>query len=283
MKSLWKRAFGDTKQYIDYYFANKAPVSCAYTKEQGDDLVSMAFFTPYKIKLYGKECTGCYIVGVATEEKYRKKHYMTALLQKAMQEQKKKGIPLVYLCPETPAVYHSLGFVPVYWRETLYIEENYAAEKTEGMLKSWDSLSESEQNRTVQFVNGMLEKEAFDLYLQRSREYYDGVALELQALLGNVYVLFHTGGEIIAVMNVIYEEKRYQVTEMVVKASCEKQAVDALLAEKETDRLQIDDSYFLSGFSGQGVRREKQKKPYIMYRMLSGETPAVRCYINDIT
>ena len=72
VKSLWHRAFGDTKRYMDYYFAQKAPASRLYTDYEGVELASMMFFTPYEICFRGKLMTAEYIVGVATEEKYRR-------------------------------------------------------------------------------------------------------------------------------------------------------------------------------------------------------------------
>ena len=62
VKSLWHRAFGDTKQYMDYYFAQKAPASRLYTDYEGVELASMMFFTPYEICFRGKLMTAEYIV-----------------------------------------------------------------------------------------------------------------------------------------------------------------------------------------------------------------------------
>ena len=283
LRNLWERAFGDTEKYMDYYFSHKACVSERYTDSENGELVSMAFFTPYPVVFRGKACKSFYIVGVATEEKYRHEHRMTRLLERAMETCRKKKIPFVFLCPETPAVYKSLGFVPIYQRETTYIDGNYVREQTDKTVTVWDKLSETEQMAAVSFANEMLEKEAFDLYIERSVTYYNDVASELQALDGELLVVWDACGAVHAVVNLIYEEERYQITEFIADSCQIKKTVDALLQYLQTDKLQIDDSYFLHKFCETGVTKKRQEKPYIMYRMLFGESPVIRCYINDIT
>ena len=92
-KKLWDRAFHDTKKYMDYYFSHK-----------------------------GKNCKVHYIVGVATKSKYRRQRRMTKLLSQGIDVCSQEGSPLVFLSPENPKVYDSLGFVGTYWRETTSVQ-----------------------------------------------------------------------------------------------------------------------------------------------------------------
>lgn len=286
LMDLWGRAFGDTGRYMDYYFSHKAPRSRIYTDCEGTSLASMAFFTPYEVRFCGEKCESCYIVGVATEEAYRRQHRMAGLLRRGMEACREKGIPFVFLCPETPAVYESLGFVPVYWRETTYVRGSYERGKPDCRVRDWEELAQTEREGIVDFVNTVLAEEKFDLFMERSAGYYDQVSAELKALDGGLYTVWDCRGNAAAVANVTHEEGGWQVTELVAGDSFGKRTVDVLLRHLETDRLQIDDSYFLRDFAGEGIRREKQKKPYLMVRMLSGQgdgTLPRRCYINDIT
>lgn len=282
LRSLWKEAFADTERYMDFYFAKKAARSGIYTDRERERLAAMAFFTPYPEKLFGKNYTASYIVGVATHERYRGEHRMTRILREGMAACERKGAPLVFLCPETPAVYTSLGFRPVYWRETTFLGPDYKPGAPRGRVRAWEELAAPERGHVVQFVNAQLEREGFDLFIERSAAYYDETASELKALDGKLFTVWHNG-DLLAVMHLIYEESRYQLTECVVRPLDGKQAIDALLHFLRADSLQIDDSYFLTELNGRGITREKQPKPYIMCRMLAGETPPLRCYINDIT
>ncbi len=280
LRDLWRRSFGDTEAYMDYYFSQKAPASDIYTGNEGGMLASMAFFTPYSVKLFGANKTAYYIVGVATEEKYRGEHRMTRLLQEAMAQY---GNGIFFLCPMTPRVYTSLGFRPVYWRETTHIRPDYVPQGRYGSVKKWNELSLQECQKMIVFVNGKLQKEEFDFYIERSIEYYQQISLELQALEGNFYSIWDEKGGVLAAANVIFEDGGFQVTELIADEGAGEIVIDTLLNYLCVKSLQIDDSYFLHGLHGIGIVREKQDKPYIMCRMLSGDTPEIRCYINDIT
>jgi predicted acetyltransferase len=314
MRSLWKRAFHDSEKYMDYYFSHKMPASEVYTLEEAGELVSMAFFTPYEICLNGKKCRSFYIVGVATEEKHRHRHHMTAMLKQAL-EQCREETPLVFLCPENPSVYRSLGVLPVYRRVTTYIsaetegrrEKNKTADgqSTEQIL-AWTELDLPKKEIVCSFANEMLANEHFDLYIRRSREYYDEISRELHALDGGLLTAWNTDGAVDAVLHVIYEENRYQITECIVKPSCAGNVVQALLCCLHTDFLQFDDSYFLreftdkaasdgkkedgavpggSGREGMTITIRQQERPYIMCKILDTENTCLptKCYINDIT
>lgn len=283
LRDLWRRAFGDTETYMDYYFSQKAPISDIYTGSEDEMLASMAFFTPYPVKLFGENKTAYYIVGVATEEKYRGEHRMTRLLQGAMANYSDMDMPVFFLCPMTPRVYTSLGFRPVYWRETTYIGPDYAPKGQRGSIKTWEELSSAERREMINYVNEKLQNEGFDLYIERSMEYYGQVSLELQALEGNLFSIWDEKGGLLAAANVIFEDGGYQVTELIADKDAGEIVVDTLLNHLCVKSLQIDDSYFLRSLHGTGIVRTKQDKPYIMCRMLSNEIPEIRCYINDIT
>jgi predicted acetyltransferase len=304
IRNLWKRAFQDSEKYMDYYFSHKMPVSDVYTDEESGELVSMAFFTPYDICLKGKNCRSFYIVGVATEEKYRHCHRMTALMKNAL-EQCRAETPLVFLCPENPAVYQSLGFAPVYWRTTAYVslDGNFFQTGETCRILTWQELDARKKENVCSFANEMLEKEKFDLYMKRDERYYNEISRELMALDGCLLTVWNVLGEMEAVVNVIYEEDRYQITECIVKPSCAQKIVSSLFLYLDTGFMQFDDSYFLyeltekNGDAGNcsaqrnaeaggiSVCYEKQERPYIMCKILSGDAASLpkRCYINDIT
>lgn len=286
IRDLWRRAFGDSEQYMDYYFSHKLPISRVYLGMEKEELVSMASFTPYSVKFMGQLCKSYYIEGVATEEKYRGRHKMKNLLQTALE--KCQEVPLVFLCPENPDVYRSLGFVPTYWRETTYVKADSlsAFETTPKMgkkIRAWQELDAQKKEKVSAFANQMLERENFDLYIEHSPAYYENVSLELKALDGNLLTVWDRSGEVCAVADIIFEENTHQLTEIIVRREDAESVVYDLLLYLNIDFLQIDDSYFLGQLSGKGIIGEKQEKPYIMYRMLSGKSPEIRCYINDIT
>lgn len=278
-RTLWKRAFQDSEKYMDYYFANKAGKSCVYTDWEGEELCAMAFFTPYSAFYMGHACKIPYIVGVATEEKYRRQKRMTRLLERGINEWREKS-PLVFLSPETPRVYEPLGFVGTYRRETTRI---HMSGKRWFPSQKWHKLSEKEKEEVVQFVGNLLAEEAFELYLDHSKEYYEEVEKEMQALDGGILVLREETA-VIAVVNYIHEDAEYEVTELICHRKQSRRVIESILDRLDTSVLVVDDSYFISGLENAEISKEPQEKPYIMYRVTSEDkSPILRCYINDIT
>lgn len=279
-KKLWKEAFHDSKEYIDYYFANKAVRSGVYSDYEDGRLCAMAYFTPYQTMFMGRECKTHYIVGVATAPSYRHQKRMTKLLEQGVAVCFQEESPLVFLSPETPRVYRSLGFVETYWRETTTV--NYEGERWFKTIPFCE-LNKREREEIAVFAEGMLSAEGFELYLKHSEAYYEDVEKELNVLNGEVLAVYE-GKEPVAVVNYICEEEQMEVTELICQKDKGKKVVETICDYLGTGFLKIDDSYFISEIEGKGIVREKQGKPYIMYKITSAEeSPVLRCYINDIT
>lgn len=291
LRKLWRDAFGDTERYMDFYFSQKAKRSAVFSDYEGEELVSMAFFTPYSGFFQGKKIQMEYIVGVATAEKYRHKHRMKKLLESAIADRKKKGVDIVFLSPENPRVYESLGFVPVYDRVMTSVEG--FGEKKWDILR-WSELSNQDKCTVSQWTDKRLREEKFDFYLEHSPAYYDEVDRELGALDGEL-VTFWSGNEPVAVCHVIREEEIPEVTELVTEKERAKDSLLTLLYYLGQGCVNVADSYFLPeenlpfagehlGHHGFLLTRIPQEKPMIMYRHTSEREPEpVRCYINDIT
>lgn len=279
-RDLWRRAFGDTKRYMDYFFCRKAPRSEAWEDRAGNRLCSMAFFISYDAILRGRQCRLPYIVGVATEPDYRHQGRMTHVLTEGMKQVQDRGCPLVFLSPADPAIYSPLGFIPAYWRETTVLQ---GEGRFSLRIREWDSLCGKEKEMAAQFAEERIRQEGFDLHLVHHTAYYEEVNRELQALEGSLLVLYH-GEEIAGVANWIREEGCQEVTELICRREWGIEVLESLQAWVQGERLLVEDSTFISHVEAIGIRRKKQKTPYLMYRMLDGTVDTgLRCYVNDIT
>lgn len=278
-RKLWQRAFGDTEQYMDYYFSVKAPRSQVIENRQGEQLCAMAFFTPYEAFLRGKAISLSYIVGVATEKEFRHQGRMTQVLEEGMAWEKEQGKPLVFLSPAEPAIYEPLGFQPVYWRETLRL-------KGEGKpyceVIPWQELAPLQKGNVSCLIEGILNQEQFDLRLHHSVSYYEEVNEEMLSLGGSVLTLWQEDKPI-AVANWICEAGKNEVTEW-IGISNEREKMLQTLQWYVKGEVMIEDTYFLQKIQLSGVQWCKQKHPYLMVRMLDDSILIPkRCYINDIT
>lgn len=278
-RELWRKAFGDTEQYMDYYFSRKAPCSEVWGDWVGNQLCSMAFFISYDAIFRGKKCRLPYVVGVATEPAYRHEGRMTYVLAQGMKHMRAKGRPLVFLSPADPEIYKPLGFIPTYWRETTILQ---GIGRLSLQVKEWGGLRDAEKEQAARFAEERIQQEGFDLHLIHHTAYYDEVNRELQALDGSLLVLYD-GEEVAGVANWIREDSQ-EVTELICRREVASEVLESLQAWGQGERLLVDDSTFISHVEGKGIERRNQKYPYLMYHMLDGsEDMRLRCYINDIT
>ena len=100
-----------------------------YVLEEERAVVCMACAVP--CSLQGKE--GIYLYGVATKKSHRGKGLMSALLEYAEQEEKRKGAEFSVLIPQTPdlfAFYRRFGYETRFYRHAFSVESVPAAAET---------------------------------------------------------------------------------------------------------------------------------------------------------
>ncbi|MBP3665231.1 MAG: GNAT family N-acetyltransferase, partial [Tyzzerella sp.] len=91
-RKLWEEVFTeDTPEFLDYYYFIKTLENEIYVIEEDDKIVSMLHLNPYQMRIGNAIFKTHYIVAVATDENYRKRGYMAALLNHTMQVMKDRG------------------------------------------------------------------------------------------------------------------------------------------------------------------------------------------------
>ncbi len=283
-KEMWRKIFGDTDKYTDFYFKEKAKRSVVYSKYDNDDLVSMAFFTNYRMIYRGKECVCPYIVGVATRPEYRGRGFMRGLLEQGIADAKRQGTPVVFLSPAKPEIYQSLGFEGAYYRRRIEVEGN---QKKCYSAAAFSRMDAQGKERTAEFARAQLYASEFDLYMYRTVEYYELLHKEVKALGGKVIVL-REGPLIRGVAAYIREENTYEITEVICDPEDGQnvlQSICAFLGEDMEKTVIFSDSAFLGDVVGEGIRVQQMQEPYIMVKDLQEgeEKRSLRVYINDIT
>lgn len=283
-KELWKAIFKDTDKYTDFYFKEKTKRSVVYSKYEREELVSMAFFTPYEVVYQGEVSVCPFIVGVATAPEYRHRGYMRMLLEHGLMAAKGRGSKIAFLSPVDEKIYEPLGFVSMPCRRQLEVV---------GHKKKWYSISpysrlETEGKKQVaEFANAQLYASELDLYIKRSPEYYEILHKERKALDGKVLVL-REGGIIRGVASYTHEEEFYEITEVICAPEDGFKVVESIcayLAEAESRKVIFCESYFLGQVSGDGIVVKEEERPYVMINALDEDvrTEGLNVYINDIT
>ncbi|MCI8364906.1 MAG: GNAT family N-acetyltransferase [Eubacterium sp.] len=283
-RELWKEVFGDTDKYIEYYFKEKAKKSKIYSIYESDELVSMAFFTPYEMVCRGELCSCPYIVGVATRKESRGRGHMRTNIEQGLDEFREAGARLAFLSPVDEKIYRPLGFLPVYYHERI---EVYGHKKKWYEVVSLSQMGKEKMKEMEKFTCDLLTASDLDLYMYHSTKYLSQLHKEMKALEGEVVALWE-GERICGVAAYTREEDVYEVTELICDPKDGRKVMESLCAyldEEETKKVTILDGYFLGEVSGEGIQIMQSKKPYIMVKLLNmkEEETGLRVYINDIT
>ncbi len=228
VRPLWEEVFAeDSKQFTDYYFANKAERNLVFTRVQEDEVVSMLHLAPY---VTGDMEPVCYIVGVATKAAFRRQGLMADLLKEALQFMWEEGQTFTFLMPANPAYYTPFQFTYVYDRPEWKLNESilpvrylgnaakYEAEfhltvKDKGKLQIKTAQTE-DMAKLATFANDLLAHNT-DCYMLRSARYYEILKKELIAQNGNLFCV-EQEGEIKGILAYICENEKPGLQEVLL-------------------------------------------------------------------
>ncbi len=113
LKMLWKKVFGDTELYIDYFMKTVFPTVEAVVYEL-NGIHAMLFLVPYALMGKQKEEKIHYVYAVAVDEQCRNQGIMRKMLDFAYQYSISNGYYGHILIPATPSLfqlYEKNGFV----------------------------------------------------------------------------------------------------------------------------------------------------------------------------
>lgn len=228
VRPLWEKVFAeDSKAFTDYYFKNKAEHNLVFTRTEGEEIVSMLHLTPY---MTGRMESVCYIVGVATEEAYRRQGLMADMMKEALKFMKAEGQPFTFLMPANPLYYKPFQFTYIYdkpeWKlnadalpfRYLDVAAKYGAEfhlvvKDKGSLQV-KVAKEGDYLKIAGFANQMLKQNA-DCYMLRGDRYYQVMQQELIAQSGNLFMI-EKDGVLKGLLSYVNENEKPGVQEVIL-------------------------------------------------------------------
>ena len=111
---LWQECFHDSDAFTDFYFDIYCPWNRVLLLEHEGVIRAMLHLNPYKQWVRGQLVDSWYIVGVATDEDFRHRGAMTALLRQTFREAADREMPFVYLMPADEAIYRPFQFAYIY-------------------------------------------------------------------------------------------------------------------------------------------------------------------------
>lgn len=274
--NLWRDCFQDSEQYMEYYFSEKVKNNIVYELSEEHHIVSMLHLNPYGMCVKGRKELANYIVGVATEEAYRKRGYMKELLHWSLNELYREGQLFTYLMPAAQAIYSPHGFRTIYeqrrykgvWKEQRVVDTSYKA-------VIWDELSILQKEEAYVFANKLLTQE-FEVVTERSLAYYERLSKEMQATGGHVVCILREG-IITAIIPYMYDTGVIEIVEVLTETGRTKKVMESFCRYLEYQRqlrgvkVYFLESYFLEESLLQEVVtiQEKANQPIIMARVVN--------------
>lgn len=195
-RALWERIFKeDTGRFLDYYYGRKAEENEIFVVEDEGLPRAMLQLNPYDVYLGERSAHVHYIVGVATDLKYRHRGLMRRLLQYSMEEMYDQGEPFTFLMPAAEAIYAPFGFRFVYEQRqgVLSLEAAAGAQVQAASLSAdkcaYRSMRTEDIPLLVEFSEKIL-RERFQVYAKRDSHYYELLKEEQASENGDVILLF---------------------------------------------------------------------------------------------
>ncbi len=140
LRRLWQEAFEEEEAYLDFYHRYHLHHNRIWTLWDGERLIAMLHANPYQIQVNGALLQSCFIVGIATDPRYRRKGCMGRLMNTALRTFQKEGMDFVYLVPQNELAYLPFGFQTIgeqhTWRRPVRHDElvRWRAEEEAQML-----------------------------------------------------------------------------------------------------------------------------------------------------
>ncbi len=107
---MWRRIFHDSTAYTDFYYNEVYGKNEILLEENEEALRGMLHLNPYTLRVGGNPVEAHYIVGVSTEEEYRRQGVMRNLLNAAFKHLREKGEAFTYLMPADENYYLPFSF-----------------------------------------------------------------------------------------------------------------------------------------------------------------------------
>lgn len=124
-KNLWKEAFGDSEEFVRYYFANKLKLKKTMGAFIKDKLVGDITMQEMLVHMRGADLKTGFLAGCATSEQYRYQGIMQQLLFAQMRAMDKAGFAICHLHPFLHLFYRKFGWETVsYMRRCIRKENN---------------------------------------------------------------------------------------------------------------------------------------------------------------
>ncbi|MEA4852755.1 MAG: GNAT family N-acetyltransferase [Christensenella sp.] len=117
-KKVWENCFGDTDEFVAYYFKHIIDLEKSLGYFEQGSLISDLFMLPFAAKFGNADFACDFIAGCATMPQARKRGIMRELIRKALLDMLEQGKSVNYLHPFLHAFYRQFGYETIAYVKT---------------------------------------------------------------------------------------------------------------------------------------------------------------------
>ncbi len=118
LSALWTLRFGDSADFVNWYFSERYCPERSFCLEENGQILSVIHAWPMALSILSVELPALMLSGVATRPGFERRGYMHMLMKALLQDAKSAGFPLVFHKPNRLEVYASVDHLPC--TETLF-------------------------------------------------------------------------------------------------------------------------------------------------------------------
>lgn len=159
-KQLWMESFGDSEDFVHFYFQNKFKLENSMGAFIKNTLVGDITMQEYNIMLRNSVQKTGFLAGCATNPEFRNQGIMRGLLLEQLAEMNKNGFALCHLHPFLHAFYRKFGWETVSYMYKVVSKENFVETYAKENVIHYDKL--------IVLYKSFVDK--FDGYFLRSPE-----------------------------------------------------------------------------------------------------------------
>lgn len=190
-KEMWSEIFGDSKEYISWYFEKKWKENKVFLlRDDVGEICSMLHCNPYEMKIQKKEMLLHYIVGVCTREDQRKKGFMGKLLQECFAWMYEREEPFTYLMPAREGIYEPYDFNRIYQAKKERVGKDLLPEKVSRYQLVDYNHTNIWQKKELETACESWLTSRYSIYACRNQNYFHELAEQMQACHGSCLLIY---------------------------------------------------------------------------------------------
>lgn len=195
--AMWQRNFHDPVSYANFYFEEVyGKNEILLNTEKDDSIKGMLHLNPYNLRMSGETKEAHYIVGVATEEEFRRQGVMRELLEETFLKLRGQGEAFTYLMPADENYYlpFDFRFGSAQIEQEIECFTSVLSEETE---KKYEYVTLEKVNLSnVSQIENQKKDELFKIHTEISPEYLLRLEKEISSEFGKLLFVYSDGNYI---------------------------------------------------------------------------------------